>query len=67
MKIYGIDYCGYKVATILRDKAFTQTAHQDVAFFDLPENNAGNFALQNLTLADKTSKARSHKVFKFSH
>lgn len=41
VKIYGIDYCGYKVATLLRDRAFTQTAHQDVAFFDLPENNAG--------------------------
>ncbi|CDI87060.1 ATP-binding cassette protein subfamily B member 2, putative [Eimeria praecox] len=41
VKIFGIDFCGYKVATRLRDKAFTQTIHQDIAFFDLPENNAG--------------------------
>ncbi|CDJ58087.1 hypothetical protein EMWEY_00047420, partial [Eimeria maxima] len=41
IKIFGIDFCGYKVATRLRDKAFTQTIHQDIAFFDLPDNNAG--------------------------
>ncbi|XP_026194305.1 ABC transporter B family member 21 [Cyclospora cayetanensis] len=41
VKMYGIDYCGYKVATILRDRAFVQTVHQNIAFFDAPENNAG--------------------------
>ncbi|CDJ62057.1 ATP-binding cassette protein subfamily B member 2, putative [Eimeria necatrix] len=41
IKIFGIDFCGYKVATALREKAFHQTVHQDIAFFDLSENNAG--------------------------
>lgn len=41
IKMLGIDYCGYKVASVLRDKAFTQTVHQNISFFDMPENNAG--------------------------
>ncbi|CDJ37521.1 ATP-binding cassette protein subfamily B member 2, putative [Eimeria tenella] len=41
IKIFGIDFCGYKVATALRERAFHQTVHQDIAFFDLTENNAG--------------------------
>lgn len=42
MKFSGIEYMGSKVTSDLREKAFVQTIHQDVAFFDDTRNSVGS-------------------------
>ncbi|PFH33344.1 ATP-binding cassette transporter ABC.B1 [Besnoitia besnoiti] len=41
-KFLGIESMGAKVTTDLRQRAFTQTIHQDVAFFDDAKNSVGS-------------------------
>lgn len=45
-KFVGIEYMGSKVTTELREKAFTQTIHQDIAFFDDGANSVGTPSFQ---------------------
>ncbi|PHJ24204.1 abc transporter transmembrane region domain-containing protein, partial [Cystoisospora suis] len=49
-KFVGIEYMGSKVTTELRGKAFTQTMHQDIAFFDDNANSVGT--LMSILSAD---------------
>ncbi|PFH33343.1 ATP-binding cassette transporter ABC.B1 [Besnoitia besnoiti] len=50
LKFLGIEYMGSKVTSELRAKAFTQTMHQDIAFFDNSKNNVG--ALMSILSSD---------------
>lgn len=41
LKFFSIEFLGLKLVSLLRGNAFTQTLHQEMAFFDKQENNVG--------------------------
>ncbi|PFH32988.1 ABC transporter transmembrane region domain-containing protein [Besnoitia besnoiti] len=58
-KFFAIEFSGHKLVAILRGRAFTQTLHQEIAFFDRQENNVGYLSgvLSSDVLLVKTGSA----------
>ncbi|KYK70413.1 ATP-binding cassette transporter ABC.B1 [Toxoplasma gondii TgCatPRC2] len=57
VKFTGIEYMGSKVTADLRSRAFLQTIHQDVAFFDDPKNSVGESLSSKAAEAKHTRKS----------